>query len=214
MSVETYVKNKQASGSNYDAALQKAAGLFSEQLEDNFTLKSGFTSDGEYIYAGLFHRNYRISRRSGRVERLDENAVFPAAYNPSMVLYDLIVYSAPDAKASGEYIQLQNHSQVHNVHSFAGEGAFDKYARLFSGHGAELERICVKLGGVPFGKGDVSQALPYFGNLRIGISFWDADDEFPPSFSVFFDKNADKFMHYETMWYAAGDLLSEIAGKL
>ena len=214
MSVEAYVKNKQAAGSNYDAALQKAAGLFVAHGMDDIIRKTGCGADGDYLYTELLCRSFRISRRDGKAEQLCSDGIKPAGYDTSMILYDLLAFSDENARASGDYIPLQNHSKVQNVHSYAGEGAFEKYDRIFTGHCDKLERVCRDLGGVPFGKGDVSLLIPYWRDLKIGLSFWDADEEFSPSLNLFYDTNAGQYMHYETMWYSSDDFLTEIADKV
>ena len=214
MSVEAFVKNRQAAGNNYDAALQKAAGLFIAHDMTEIIRKAGCEADRDHLYAELLCRRFRISRQDGQVERLENGEVCPAGYDTSMILYDLLAFSDGNAKAAGEYIQIQNHSKVQNVHSYAGEGAFAKFDRVFTGHCEELERVCLALGGIPFGKGDVSYLIPYWRDLKIGLSFWDADDEFPPSLNLFYDTNAGQYMHYETMWYASDDFLTEIAERI
>ena len=92
MSVETYVKNKQASGSNYDAALQKAAGLFVAHDMADIIRKTACRADGEYLYAELLCRSFRISRRDGKAEQLCSDGIKPAGYDTSMILYDLLAF--------------------------------------------------------------------------------------------------------------------------
>ena len=67
-------------------------------------------------------------------------------------------------------------------------------------------------GGEKAGAGDVSYNLPVFQALKLRLSFWDADDEFPASLSLLWDENVLDFMRYETTFYAAGYLLDRLSG--
>lgn len=213
MSIEVFAKNRLGGGSNYEAALENAAALFAAQDTDALIRRTGCEADADYLYAELLQRRFRIRRADGKAELLAPDGAKPAGFDPAMALYDLFAYAEAGAKPAGTYVQIQNLSRVRNVRSFAGEGAFDRYARLFAGKSRALAQACAELGGLPFGKGDVSLAVPYFRDLRIGVTFWDADEEFPPALYVFQDENALAFMHYETLWYASGDLLEVLAEK-
>ena len=68
------------------------------------------------------------------------------------------------------------------------------------------------MGGEKAGAGDVSYNLPVFQALKLRLSFWDADDEFPASLSLLWDENVLDFMRYETTFYAAGYLLDRLSG--
>ena len=58
--------------------------------------------------------------------------------------------------------------------------------------------------------GDVSYNLPVFQALKLRLSFWDADDEFPASMNLQWDEHILDFMRYETTFYAAGFILNRL----
>ena len=38
------------------------------------------------------------------------------------------------------------------------------------------------------------------------LRFWHADEDFPPSLDLLWDRNTLQFLRYETTWFAAGVL--------
>ena len=50
-------------------------------------------------------------------------------------------------------------------------------------------------------------------NLKM-VQLWHGDEEFPPRLRFLWDENPTRYIRYETTWYAAGLLLSEIKSKM
>ena len=42
------------------------------------------------------------------------------------------------------------------------------------------------------------------------LQFWESDEEFPSSLTLLMDGSILDFMHFETVWYAAGHLLTRL----
>jgi hypothetical protein len=53
----------------------------------------------------------------------------------------------------------------------------------------------------------VAYRIPLFDFLPVRFSFWEADEDFPAEIRVLWDTNVQSFMHFETLFYAAGHLL-------
>ena len=60
------------------------------------------------------------------------------------------------------------------------------------------------------GKGDVAYCLPVFDCLPVRLSFWEADEDFPPSLQFQWDRNTTDFIHFETTFYVTSHLLARI----
>ena len=166
----------------------------------------------DYLYTEMLKRSYRISRHDGSVEWSEDGFEHcaPAGFSESMILYDLIAYSKPGAKAAGEYTQIKNLADTLTGQYYAGKGSIDTAAEYFDGKETELAKGCEALDGVPFGRGDVSFRIPVWRDLYTVISFWSSDDEFPPQLVVMVDMNMKDFIHYETIWYLEGYLMNLI----
>lgn len=196
MSVEGMIRNIRKSDiSNYEIMAQNSRKAFIQYDMDEICRKPGIRSDQENIYVTLLGSEYRINKSSGEVS--------PRGYLEAMIIYDLLAFSKPEAHPSSEFLPIQNLSRMQNAHSYAGEGMFADYERYFDGKTELLEKCCESLGGTKFGKGDVAYKLPFFNDLCIALSFYESDDEFPPTLNIMFDSNTLDYIHYETAWYAA-----------
>ena len=95
-----------------------------------------------------------------------------------------------------------------------------KYAAEFDGRLEELRAAVQSLGGVllaPVAGADLTcefQVTPFF---PVRLQFWEGDEEFAPKLLLLWDRNTDKFLHFETTFYLQGDLLNRLrisAGSL
>lgn len=184
--------------SNYEITKRKVQREFKNYDHKEIAHKLGLDYDDSYLYIQFVDKDYSINRISGEIYSGDQEADF----NTVLTIYDILCYSKADAKASLEYLLLPSLSRVQNTSSYAGEGFFKSTEKLLTGHERELEQACIALGGVRYGRGDVSYLLPLYKDLKIILSFWSADDDFPAQLQYMFDSNALDFMHYETCWYA------------
>ena len=57
---------------------------------------------------------------------------------------------------------------------------------------------------------DLAFSLPFFEDLRIALQFWHGDEEFAPRLRILWDANADQYLKYETMYYAAAVIKSRL----
>ena len=91
---------------------------------------------------------------------------------------------------------------------------FERSAAFLDEHFHGLAAACEALGGVPEGRGDAAYRIPMFPFLPIQFAFWRADEEFPPEIKIFWDTNVLDFLHYETLWFAAGHLLKRLEEEI
>ena len=155
----------------------------------------------------LLGRQYRIDRRTGAILWARDGQLIEADYNVSMTLFDIL--TRPRQSASGEMAPVSALSPIHTATAGQG-GFFDGAAKRFERRCGALSAACERLGGIPYGKGDVACLLPVFRDLRIAVQFWDVDDEFPPELSFLCDRDILRFMHFETMMF----LLVHISERL
>ena len=69
-----------------------------------------------------------------------------------------------------------------------------------------FRRACERLGGTEAPGGDICYDLDLFPDLPVQLRFWHADEDFPPSLDLLWDRNTLQFLRYETTWFAAGVL--------
>lgn len=196
--------------SNYDLALEQAQQLFLNYDQAAMVEKFRLEQDETYLYLPFVGRRYRIHRATGRVQWLDEQGqAHDAGFNEGLSIYDVLCYSRPNCQLSGKFGPINSVASSYHT-SGLGESLFGERADLFARDPQRLEQVCIDLGGVREGKGDIAYRLDIFPFLPIRLQFWMADDEFPASFQLHWDMNTLDFVHYETTYYIAGHLVSRL----
>lgn len=173
--------------------------------------------DAHYLYIRFCGRSYRIGRTTGIVEwsRDQFRTCTEGDFNESMTLYDILCNSRPDCVLSGEFAPSSSLKGIVYTGMNAGSAmGSNRTAEYFSRHMDRLERACAALGGTPEGKGDVAYRIPMFDFLPVLFSFWQADEDFPPEVRLLWDTNVLQFMHFETLFYAAGHLLKRLTEEI
>lgn len=194
--------------SNYDQALEQAQRLFLTYDQQPIAEKLRLQQDDDFLFLPFFGRLYRVCRSTGLVQWLDEaGQAHNAGFNDGMAVYDVLCWSKPDCRAAGQFAPIN--SVARSFHSSGlGESLFDKRAEVFARDPDRLEQICIGLGGVKEGRGDVAYRLELFPFLSIRLQLWLADEDFPASIQLLWDTNTLDFLHYETTYYIAGHIFS------
>lgn len=193
--------------SNYDITRDRVEGEFPRCDQEAVIEKFNLAHDEDYIYLRFTARDYRIDRRTGRVERLPEAS--HAGFNEVMTIFDVLCGSKPGARLSGEFVRVNDLDGVTKT-AYLGGNLFDGSARAFSHRAEALRAACEKLGGTPGTVGDVSYIIPLFDFFPVTLQFWDGDEEFDPVLKLMWDRRTLDFMRYETTYYAAGHLLERL----
>jgi hypothetical protein len=195
---------------NYEIARNQMRPLFLTFDQQEMIRKFRLNHDADYLYIRFCGRPYRIHRRTGIVEWSEDGFVSctEGDYNESMTIYDILCYSKPGCGLSGEYAPSSSLKGIVYTGMLAGSSMGQRRTEeYFQANVQRLAQACVALGGVPEGKGDVAYRIPMFDFLPVRFSFWMADADFPPEVRVLWDTNVLQFMHFETLFFAAGHLL-------
>lgn len=204
--------------SNYETTKRQVQQEFCRFGMEKAVLRPGVREEDGFLLMRMAGREYRIRREDGFTEHFDDMCASweEADFSEVLTLLDLLTFPAPGARAAGEYVLPQNLSLVHNASPQAGEGSFDRLGAELEGREASLRRVLEGLGGVPFGRGDVSCRLPLWEpeSLYVIFSFWRADEDFPAQAQFLCDRNLTQFMHYETVWYVLGHWRDRILGAM
>ena len=199
--------------SNYDLQVDIAKRIFLEYDQELLIRKFYLEADEMWIYLNYMNTPCRINRKDGGVEEYIQCAWRECrAFSTVMTIYDLLCYH------KGEILPTIL-GQWCAVGTFVVTGVTDtdtftkKYAAMFDGHTEELKYACEKLGGAvqPCMAGaDVTCRIPVTPFFPVLVQFWEADEEFPPKLMLLWDRNTDKFLHFETTFYLQGDLLERL----
>ena len=196
--------------SNYDLAQDQARELFLTYDISPMVKNYCLSQNADFTYITFLRTDYRISRKTGLVERLTDNTITRANFEESMTIYDILCYAKPEAALSGEFCSVM---QLDGIAKSANPGGFmfSKFSQRLEGRTDALRKVCISLGGTPYPVGEVAYQIPLFPFLPIVLQFWDGDEDFPGQLMVKWDRNILQYMHFETTFYATGCLLQRIA---
>ena len=198
---------------NYAITTARAAQLFLGYDSAAMAEKFALPLDEDYLYITFVAASYRVSRKTGLVERMSGAQPAPAGFNESLTIYDVLCDSKPERSLTGRYCRINNVPGVAQTAGL-GERLFDQYAARFDLDPAALARACQALGGTELLGADVGYTLPLFPFLPVQLRFWHGDEEFPPNLHLLWDKHILQFMRYETTYYAANHLLDRLTGEI
>lgn len=199
--------------SNYDLQVDIGKRIFLEYDQELLIRKFRLEADERHIYLNYMNTLCRINRKDGGVEEYIKGTWKECRnYSTVMTIYDLLCYhkgtTAPTL--AGQWCA---------VGTFVVTGVTDtetftkKYAAIFDGHVEELKAACEKLGGAiqpRMAGADVTCLIPVTPFFPVLLQFWEGDEEFPPKLMLLWDRNTDKFLHFETTFYLQGDLLERL----
>lgn len=198
---------------NYELQVDIGKRIFLEYDQQTLIRKFNLEADANWIYLTYLNMPCRIDRHSGGIDMHIGNA-WQACRNfgTVMTIYDLLCYH------KGETAPALSH-QWCAVGTFVvtgvtqTEGFTRKYASYFDGRLDTLKAAAGSLGGEilePMAGADLTckfQVTPFFSVL---LQFWSGDADFPPRLLLLWDRNTDRFMHFETTFYLQGDLLERL----
>ena len=168
--------------------------------------------DGEYLYLRFCGSDYRVCRADGHLfRRVGENWLSADSHGEVLTVYDYLCDAKPGRAPAREPVSMAHlGGHVHtNLAAASGslERAIDRAPDAF-------RRACEALGGTPAPGGDICYDLDLFPDLPVRLRFWHADEDFPPSLDLLWDRNTLQFLRYETTWFAAGVLRGRLREEM
>lgn len=199
--------------SNYDLQVDIAKKIFLEYDQGLIVEKYGLEADEDWIYLQYLGIPCRISRQSGGIEERSKGKWTECrSFSTVMTVYDLLCYHREKYPPSlaGQWCTVGNFvvTGVTNTVGFT-----KKYAAKMDGKLDRLRAACENLGGVMqprMAGADVTCRFAVTDFFPVLLQFWAGDEEFPPKLLLLWDRNADRFLHFETTFYLQGDLLERL----
>lgn len=197
---------------NYAIQVAQAKKMFLNYDQETLIRKLNLRHDADYLYTSLFSIPYRIHRKTGDMDRLEEDAWVDArSHGEVMTLLNLVCDSREDRCLSGNLKNMANFGLMFHQGLLEGK---DNWAQRFQDDLEGFHRACRALNGVPAGIGNASYAIEVFDGLSIVLQLWLGDEEFPPNLRWLWDENALQYIKYETMYFARGHLLKLLAAEM
>lgn len=197
---------------NYLLQAAQAKRYFLTYDQNALIRKLNLAYDDEYLYPVLLARRYRLSRKTGDLER-EENGAWRDAntFEEVMTLLDFVCDSKEDRFVSGRWKNMADFG--HAFHQSLLEER-DPNAEWFQSRPEDFRRVCEALGGKEQPMGDIAYALEVFDGLPLLVQLWFGDEEFPASLRFLWDENALQYLKYETMYYARNLLLQRLKAEM
>ena len=196
--------------SNYELTRQQAMQLYLSFDENEIAQRLGLEQDSKGLLVSFLGRPYRAERDTGALRRLWDGA--EGGFGETLSVYDYLCESKPGCHPSGEYVTVNNLQAV--VTSTIGGGLNAAAVRWFAEDMQRARRACEAFDGKEIPQGDLGWEFPVFGDgLKLRLCFWEADEDFPASLRLYWDKNVLDYIRFETTYYASGFLLEELMGQ-
>ena len=189
---------------NYQIQLENAQKFFLAYDQEKLIRKFRLRADEHFLYITMFSTPYRLSRRTGKLERFREAWEDANTFGEVMTLLDILCDSREDRFLTGRWVSTQHFGR--HIHTGLLEIEEDPLATAFDKLPGALAHACTALGGHAIQGGDEAWSVEVMDSLEIGIFFWHADEEFPAQLRFYWDENAPMYIRYETMHYALGYL--------
>ena len=198
---------------NYDRQVDIAREIFLGYDQETMIQKYQLDADEAYLFLTYLSTPCRIHRKRGGIDQLRRGKWQECRnFGTVMTIYDLLCYHKGETPPalSHEWCTVGNFVVTGVTQT---EGFTRRYARCFDGRLEALKKAAQKLGGIlqpSIAGADLSCRIPVTCYFPVLLQFWQGDEEFPPKLLILWDRNADKFLHFETTFYLQGDLLERL----
>lgn len=202
---------------NYDLQVDIGRRIFLEYDQPLLIRKYDLEADAQFIYLTYLNTPCRIGRADGQIDALQDGVWTECRdFSAVMTIYDLLCHhkgATPPALYNqwctvGTFIV----TGVQNTVTFT-----QKYAEAFNGRLDALKAACLRLGGTlekRMAGADITCRIPVTPFFPVLLQFWEGDDEFPPRLMLLWDRNAMRFLHFETTFYLQGDLAQRLVRNM
>ena len=129
------------------------------------------------------------------------------SYDEVMTVLDLLCDSRDDRRCTGKLASMASFGRIFYRSSYDDKP--DPAAQWIQENLESFREACAQL-GTPIPGGDFGFAFELFDGLRMGLHFWEGDEEFAPRLRFLWDENALQYLRFETMHMAASLLLKSL----
>ena len=191
---------------NFDRLAEQGKPIFLRHDQEAILCRLGLQSENGKILLRYCGGDYAVDRVSGDVTGPGALSAGPAE---TLTIFDMLCHTELPVVLSGEW-------RTTNTLPGCGQSSPDDVVlnspriRRFEANLPALRQACEALGGKPFPVGDVACVLPVFDWFPAVFQFWCGDDEFPSSARFLWDRSTLRYLHYETLYYIMGHILTRL----
>jgi hypothetical protein len=170
--------------------------------------RSGATIDQEgCLRVEFLRREYVIDHTEWTVKRVEDGTTPPSLMQSLILTYLVTADGTPPSDRWLGFRELPN--GLFYAQAFQGyTGA--ELVRDLNGDVAALRRASEKLQGAPLAIGDVGYVFQVLPCLKLAVSMWAGDDEFPSHAQVLFQETAPHYLMTEALAIVGSLLIGQI----
>ncbi len=194
---------------NYAVARQAAEARFCQYDPGEILKKPGVFLENGYICTTFLGESVRVDTQTGKVWVAGRTGDF----GETLTVLDWMCDRKEDARASFEFCPVSSLPGV----LVSGGTLVMNFVALAAKIGKSPETFlaaCKAMGGKSIPLGDIGMELMAFPDLPLQLKFYHADEEFPASMTLLFDRNTLQFIRYETVYYLAACLQNQLVQKI
>ncbi len=184
--------------SNYDKALAGARAAFLAHDPAALAAKYPVEWDGRCLRLRFAGEPYRIDAETGAVDCPDRPGYVPG-HDELMSIWDMLCFADARPAPAGEWCPTASLADI-----AGGQDAshlLTRFREAVSAAPEKLEDARLALRASRDGGADFAMVIPAFDWFPCRFCFWQADDEFPAQVVFYWDRNARRFVRYETLWF-------------
>lgn len=189
---------------NYESVREVWRQRFLEMDHEALARRFHLDIDDNFLYLVYFSHPCAIDRRTAKITRLDRPDA-EIGFNQEMNFFNMFHYAVENPVPSGNLVPFRSVKRVYPFESAYQKTILRPFEAAFSGRASELQRALTALNARPIPHGDAGGELEIIPGLRMAVTFWDADDEFPAQANMLFDSAITDFMHEENVVCVASD---------
>ncbi|MBE6944127.1 MAG: DUF3786 domain-containing protein [Ruminococcaceae bacterium] len=196
---------------NYEISRNRAQDYFLNFDQKTIIERWDLQHDTDYLYVDFVGRPYRVSRKTGKIDRLFDGK--EAGFSEVLSIFDLLCHRGKDPFLTGRYAPV-NSLRGCPVSVGVDTEFYGKTANFFDREPLLFDAACHNLGGISIAMGDIGFTFRIFDEMQVILKFYHSDEDFPASLTFLWDENTLNFIYYETVFYIAGFLLNEICREM
>ncbi len=196
---------------NYLQTTKAAARRFCTYDFAEIARKPGVFESESHFSLIFLGETARISKKTGEV-------TFPETgragnFRESLTIYDYLCDGKPGARAAGEFCPVGSLPGIFVGGSGLGLNGNALAEKIHRAPEA-FRKACAAIGGREVALGDMGFEIPVFQGLTMMLKFYHADEEFPATMTLLWDRNILHFIRYETVYYLGGCVLGRLEGLM
>lgn len=188
--------------------VEEAQATLRQVKPDKLALRSGCQQDANGNFRlNLFWREYVVSGGDFTVRRADTGDEMPS-FIQSIILTYLV--TADGTTPSGRWIGFRELPEgMFYVQAFEGYSG-ERLVRELEGGIEAFRRAAESLGDEPLPFGGAGYAFTVLPRVRLGLVYWEGDDEFPSQARVLFEDTAAHYLPTDGLAILGSQLVGKI----